>query len=196
MRKHSLIIILLTTMLLGACAGDAAQEATATNTPEPTPASPTSPPPTPEPTATEDLFALVEPYLGEWSGEWRNTTFGSSGAVRATLEAQPDGTASFTVDLDGFVFGALDPDPKTYTGSYTADGATFEAPGDPLFGDLTIQASFDGQVTITGEMVPVPGIAQLDAVGSFTPQEIALEYTVTFAGGDLAEGEMTLTKTP
>lgn len=196
MNKRLLIPILLAAMLLGACGGDAAQEATATNTPQPAPASPTPPPPTPKPTATEDLFALVEPYLGEWNGEWRNTTFGSSGAARATIEAQPDGTASFTVDLDGFVFGALNPDPKTYTGSFTADGATFVAPDDPLFGDLTIQVSPDGEVTITGEMVPIQGIAQLDAVGSITPDEIALEYTVTFVGGDLAVGEMALTKSP
>lgn len=148
-------------------------------------------PPTP---AEDTAYQDVQAYLGEWSGAWRNITFGSSGAAFATLAAEQDGTASFTVDLDGFVFGVIDPDPITYVGSFSADGAIFEAPGDPLFGDLTMKVTADGEVAIVGELVPIEGIAQLSATGTITPEEIFLEYIVTFAAGDTAVGEMTLTK--
>ncbi|NIS80600.1 MAG: hypothetical protein GTO14_10435 [Anaerolineales bacterium] len=194
MKKSVLGLIVLLAVSLTACGGGAPSP-TATNTPEP--AQPTSPPATatPEPTPTEDTtYKRVQEYLGEWSGEWRNTTFGSRGAARATFTAEPDGTATFTIDLDGFVFGALDPDPVTYTGTFSADGAIFEAPGDPLFGDLTITVSSDGKVTILGELVPVEGIASLAATGTITPEVLNLKYTVTFAGSGEAVGEFELTK--
>ena len=150
----------------------------------------------PEPTPTEDnTYDQVQLYLGEWSGEWHNTTFGSTGAARASTTAEPDGSATFTVDLDGFVFGALDPNPMTYIGTYTADGVTFEAPGDPLFGDLTIIVTRDGEITIQGELVPIEGIASLFASGTITADEVSLSYTVAFAGGGEAVGEMVLAKT-
>ena len=150
----------------------------------------------PELTPTKDnTFDQAQLYVGEWSGEWRNTTFGSTGAARASTTAEPDGSATFTVDLDGFVFGALDPDPMTYIGTYTADGATFETPDDPLFGDLTIIVTRDGEITIQGELVPIDGIASLFATGTITADEVSLNYTVAFSGGGEAVGELVLTKT-
>lgn len=187
MRKLILILVLLLGMLLSACGGDETPEATATPEPKPTTAVP--------PTPTEDTtFQDIQAYLGDWSGEWRNITFGSSGAVHATFSAEEVGTLSFTVDLDGFVFGALDPDPISYSGSFDPEGAVFNIPGDSLFGDLSINVSKDGAVTIVGESVPDERIDSITAEGTVTPMEVSLDYEVTFTTGDSAVGEMTLTK--
>lgn len=187
MRKHITIMVLLMVLMLAACGAEETPEPTATPAPEPT----TQVPPTP----TEDAaFQAIQPYLGNWSGEWRNTTFASSGAVSATVSAEEDGTLTFSVDLDGFVFGALDPDPVTYSGNFDAEGVVFNIPGDPLLGDLTIAITADGEVVIVGESVPDERIDKVSAVGTVTPEEISLEYIVTFATGDSAVGEMSLTK--
>jgi hypothetical protein len=187
MRKHIFIMVLLIVLLLAACGKDETPEATAATAPEPTVEVP--------PTPTEDAaFKALQAYLGNWSGEWHNVTFGSSGAVSATVSADEDGTLTITVDLDGFVFGALDPDPITYSGKFDAEGAVFTIPGDPLFGDLTITITEDGEVAIVGESVPDERIDKISAVGTVTPQEISLEYIVGFTAGDSAVGDMTLTK--
>ncbi len=187
MRKHIFIMVLLMALMLAACGAEEIPESTVTPAPEPT----TQVPPTP----TEDAaFQALQAYLGAWSGEWRNTTFGSSGAVSATVSADEDGTMTFSVDLDGFVFGALDPDPVTYSGNFDAEGAVFNIPGDPLLGDLTITVTADGEVVIVGESVPDERIDKVSAVGTVTPEEISLEYIVTFTTGDSAVGEMSLTK--
>ena len=164
-----------------------------TKPPEPPPSTETPIPPTP----TEDTkFDEVLAYLGEWSGEWRNITFGSSGAVSATFVAEEDGAAAFTIDLDGFVFGALDPEPMIYSGSFSSEGAVFDIPADPLFGDLTISVTVDGEISIVGDLVPMEGIAQISAAGTITSEEMHLDYTVTFSTGDPAIGEMNLLKNP
>ena len=191
MSKHIVALVLLAALILVSCGGS--------DTPEPT--TPPEPPPPTEtpipPTPTEDTtFQEVQAYLGEWSGEWRNITFGSSGAVSASFLAEEDGTAAFTIDLDGFVFGALDPDPMTYTGSFSSEGAVFDIPADPLFGDLTITVTAEGEISITGELVPVEGIAQISAIGTISSEEMHLDYTVTFSAGEPAIGEMNLTKNP
>jgi hypothetical protein len=190
MNKRIVILVLMASILLTACGSDTPEP---TKPPEPPPPTDTPIPPTP----TEDTtFQEVQAYLGEWSGEWRNITFGSSGAVSATFAAEEDGTAAFTIDLDGYVFGAFDPDPMTYTGSFSSEGAVFDIPTDPLFGDLTITATTDGEISIEGNLVPIEGIAQISATGTITAEEIHLDYTVTFSAGDPAIGEMNLTKNP
>ncbi len=187
MKKQQFIMVLLMTFLLGACGQD--------DTPQPTAAIVSEPMKETSPTPTEDaIFQALQEYLGEWRGEWRNITFGSSGGIQATVNAEKDGTLSFTVDLDGFVFGALDPDPISYSGNFDAAGVVFIIPGDPLFGDLSITVTDDGEIAIVGESVPDERIEKISAVGTATPEEIFLEYIVVFAAGNSAVGDMTLTK--
>jgi hypothetical protein len=197
MQKSKYTVVLVLALALVACGGEAAPEPTPTPEPEQMAPTATTPPPAPTsaPTATEDTgFEQASAFAGEWSGSWENTTFGSSGDARAAIDVQPDGTATFTVDLDGMVFGMLDPDPMTYEGTYDANGATFEAPGDPLFGDLAISVTPAGDVTINGELVPVDGIASLSASGTISSDSIQLEYTVVFTGGGEAMGVLNLVK--
>ena len=50
--------------------------------------------------------------LGEYTGQWNNATFGSSGALYVTvIEVNTDaGFVLVQVDVDGFAFGAEDPE--------------------------------------------------------------------------------------
>ena len=81
---------------------------------------------------------------GDWVGEWNNLTYGSSGPTSMEVIVREDGTVSITFDLDGFVFGLLDPPDITFDMNYDADGRVFDKTGDSPFGDLTLTATADG----------------------------------------------------
>jgi hypothetical protein len=81
---------------------------------------------------------------GRYEGAWNNLTFGSMGA--ASLDVSIVGTdGSFTLDLDGFVFGVIDPPAATVTGTVNPDGSVdFDITNpDPIFGATTV-VTFDG----------------------------------------------------
>lgn len=199
--QHIFIFAALSLSLLGCGGGEAEPTATttpppqepATDTPEPTPEP--SDTPTAEPSPTEDTgYDRALLFTGKWEGEWRNTTFGSRGGIEAEAFANPDGTASFSIDLGGLVFGALDPDPQTYSGTFDAEGAYFQILDDPVFGEVLITILSSGEVSMTADLIPDPGIATMEATGALTPDELTATYTITFIGGGQASGEVTLTK--
>lgn len=72
----------------------------------------------------------------------------------------------------------------------------FAAPGDPLFGDLTITISAEGQVAVVGELVPVPGIARMEATGTLSLEQTQICDTGRHASGGSAVFEMTLSEEP
>ena len=151
--------------------------------------------PIPAPTVAEDTgFDQAALFAGDWVGTWLNITFGSTGAIDVNIVVNSDGTAEFTIDIGGFVFGAFDPPPLTYFGIYDADGAYFEVMDDPFFGNVVITISFDGEINMTGELIPDAGIATMESTGILSLDEINATYTISFVGGGEAIGEVTLTK--
>lgn len=144
--------------------------------------------------AVDEAFERASRFAGEWQGQWVNQTFGSSGAARGSVEIDPDGSARFIIDFDGFVFGVVDPPAKSYEGSYSTDGSHFEADDDPLFGDLRIDVDAEGNMVVSGEMVPVEGIASFSGTGTLTESTLQLDYTVQFPGGGEANGIIEMTK--
>lgn len=214
MRRNN-IPVLLVVWVIFSLIQQACAASTATETPTPEPPEPTSVPsdtvvptdtpvPTPQDTATPTLepsptvapgyeAALV--YVGRWEGSWRNITFGSNGPIEGEFLVYPDGTAEISVDVGGFVFGMVDPDPITFAGTYNETEAIFELFNDPVFGYLiaTISA-VTNEITLVGEIIPDSGIASLEASGMFTENTINTEYTVVFATGGQAVGEANLTK--
>jgi hypothetical protein len=152
--------------------------------------------PATEAPAGQGMIERARQYQGDWVGQWTNITYGSSGEAVGSITVDDTGEFTFVIDLGGFVFGMGDPPPMTYVGQVTEEGAYLEALGDPLFGDLVMQVTPDGQVTIMGSLIPVEGIASLSATGTITPTEARLDYTVNFAFGDPAHGEVILQKMP
>ena len=70
-------------------------------------------------------YQAAQAFQGEWSGSWLNKTFGSTGEASASIRVEPGGQAEFTLDLGGMVFGLIDPDPITYTGTFDETGASY-----------------------------------------------------------------------
>lgn len=173
----------------------AAEEPPASEEPTSTPEPAAEPTATPEPTPTPSAYDTFKAVAGEWTGSWTNTTFGSTGSAGATITINPDGTASYVLDLGGLVFGLIDPPPKEFAGTYDSSGATFQVQDDDLFGDVTITVSADGAISFGGTDVPVPGIDSVSAEGTITAQAVEMSYTVTFSGGGTAEGVMSMTPT-
>lgn len=138
-----------------------------------------------------ERFSVV---AGDWRGSWRNTTFGSTGSATASIEIHEDGTARFTLDLGGMVFGVLDPPPKIFDGTYDAEGARFAAQGDSLFGDMTITVDDGGAIAMSGLNIPFTNIDTLQAAGTITSSAISMTYTVGFPDGASARGELTMAK--
>lgn len=152
--------------------------------------------PATEAPAEQGMIERARQYQGDWVGQWTNITYGSSGEAVGSITVDDTGEFTFVIDLGGFVFGMGDPPPMTYVGQVSEQGAILEALGDPLFGDLVMQVTPDGEVTIMGSLIPVEGIASLSATGTITPTEARLDYTVKFAFGDPAQGEVILQKMP
>ena len=137
---------------------------------------------------------------GVYQGSWNNTTFGSTGPASAIVGIVTN-QISFTLDLDGNVFGGSNPTPLVMTGTLNPDhSATFNPVlAHPTYGDVTGALSPTGAITATGVNVPGPTIASVSLTGQFVPGSIDLNYIVTFepsAGGGTANGFIDLNLVP
>lgn len=141
---------------------------------------------------TTPLVALAS---GNWAGSWRNTTFGTTGTMTATLTANTIAqTMQIVLDVNGNVFGAGDPPPDTFTGSYTP-GATGTLTGtSPRFGTVSVTLSSTGTFTGSCTNIPVAGVSRMDFNGSFAGATASITYTITFTSGGTAVGTATLTR--
>lgn len=96
--------------------------------------------------------AAAQELAGDYTGEWHNLTFGSTGSIEAGLVVdEAAATAALTLDLGGNVFGATDPDAFTVEFDLTSDGPY--AGSNDIFGDFTVAVT-DGHVTLTAPDVP------------------------------------------
>jgi hypothetical protein len=195
--------ILLTLVVLTACGGsaDQANPEAMNNMPEDSgsaeetePTDPPAPTETPEPTMAPG-YEMAMQYSGTWEGTWKNTTFGSEGPITITGTVYQDGTVTMEVDVGGFVFGLIDPDPQTYTGTYDANGVLFSILDDPIFGQLEVEMDFNGTFSAMADLIPEASIASMQVSGTFGDGMAQGEYMIEFAGGGGAEGVIELTQT-
>ncbi len=196
------VSLMLLLLVLLACAGAPQPTATPepsptslpTDTPAPTPT--LAPTDTPAPTATPTPAAAPgyeawQEFEGDWSGSWKNSTFGTTGSAEATVVVRDDGTAEIMLDLGGGVFGAANPPAITLTGTYTATEATFTLEGDPTFGNITLTFTAEGKVTGVVEKA-MRGAGKVDLTGTMTQEKMELNYTVAFSAVK-AKGVLALT---
>jgi hypothetical protein len=124
----------------------------------------------------------VQDLAGRYVGAWTNTTFGSTG--KAVIEIQITGTnATLLFDMDGYVFGSMDPPLITMPGTVIGEVILIDNKGVGMFGD--IKGSVDAvQKTLTATLTNIPGgrIQSVTNVGTIDGGVIALDYTVHFPG--------------
>lgn len=133
--------------------------------------------------------------VGNYSGTWTNTTFGSSGD--AFLEVsfnQSNSSMQFILDLDGFVGGLPDPDPRTLNGTYNSNGATIDSLGTE--GDLLLTWDADATIQYVITNISTYGFETQGGTGIGTGDVIMLDYFVEFSTGDSAFGTVEMFKQP
>jgi hypothetical protein len=134
-------------------------------------------------TSAIDAYPFVSGYVGHFTGNWTNKTFGSTGAV--TWDITADESAR-TVDIDmtiaGPVFGGPGVKPEKIRLTHLAEGVIRGT--SPAFGDIDGTITPDGTLTITLTNIPGGAIAKVAIDGNLTGGDtISINYEVTFAGG-------------
>ena len=142
-------------------------------------------------------FASAQTNL--YTGSWTNTTFGSTGGASAILTSTPP-SFTFTLDLDGNVFGGSNPTPLTLVGTMNPDGSISFNPviGHPTYGDVTGSVSPTRAITAMAINVPGPQVESVALNGQFIPGAIDINYSVNFeaAGVPPAQGFIDLNLVP
>jgi len=199
--RRSLGILIATVSLIAASCGDSGSTTAAggaTTAPPTTAASTTAAPattaaPTTTAAATTTKAApeVTNPPKsplpeGSSTGQWNNTTFGSTGKAISDVGVTGD-TLSVLLDLtDGFVLGqgisdvfSIDLPISELAAGYTIDN--------PFLGTLKITIK-DGKVDVVGTGTPVAGISGFTATGIITDTSLSGTYEVQFDTGDPAVG--------
>ena len=189
-RSWFAVAIVASLLMLAAC-GDNNDDTTTDDTPEPDATQPADDTTDDEGAAGSEFFQSL---AGDWTGTWTNTTFGSTGDITVGGTASDDGTGEATIDIGGQVFGLVDPDAQNVSATFDNDTLTIEVAGDPVFGDISITVTADGQMTMEATNIPNPDIDRMTAEGTATATQIDVTYTVHFADGSTAEGTATLSK--
>jgi len=196
MRRGALTILSLA-LAVTACGDDASTTTAAVTTAAPTTAAPTTTAAVvttagATTTSVDEVAARVAAatgYAGTYTGEWNNTTFGSSGSI--DIEFGVDAAtalATLVLDLGGNVFGVGDPDPLQAEFDLNAAGPY--SGNDPLFGDYTVDIDEAGHLSVVAAAVPGVGGLELTLEGDFTAGEFAGTYVI--AG--LADGTFVATR--
>jgi hypothetical protein len=146
-------------------------------------------------TTTEDPVAyrltLATILAGNWVGEWRNTTAGTIGPLTVDVRVDEAArTATVTIDLDGAVFGAVDPEAFALTVDLT-QAPPYAATAD-LLGAITFSMTDTGAFSLESADVPTEGIATFWASGEAGSERVEIEYGVGFDDGSTADGVATL----
>ena len=132
-------------------------------------------------------------FEGNWVGQWVNTSFGSTGAITATLTMDlATLEAILLIDVDGTVLGAPDPMPTTIVAPIgsTSIEVDYDA---PLHGPIRLTL-VPGAFDVASVTVPAQGIGAWTYTGTNTDTTHTATFTVTFSGGGGAQGTVNVQK--
>jgi hypothetical protein len=139
----------------------------------------------------------ADTYVGNWTGTWTNTTFGSTGAARVVVtkdSARAAGDLHFNVDLDGSVFGGSNPSPENLGATVAEDVATLTATTSNTYG--TLSGTLEGDGTISGGGTDVAGqVKSYTVTGTWSATAIDADVVISFDDGSAdATAKLALTK--
>jgi hypothetical protein len=131
-------------------------------------------------------YAGLPDVIGHYEGAWTNLTFGSTG--KAVIDIQVTGTnATLIFDMDGYVFGYIDPPLISMPGTVTGSSIYIDNKGVGIFGD--IKGLVDGAMgTFSVTLTNIPGnsIQHISVIGTIQGGRLSLDYTVDFYGPSTA----------
>jgi hypothetical protein len=143
---------------------------------------------------TVETRVVFADYAGTWKGSWKNNTTGDTGPTTLVVTLSPSGSQmTWTIDVEGPVFGGNSPGTATFNGTVTADTITI-AGQSASFGQLTLIVNKSGSVSGTGTNVNDPNVTSFSFQGTWTKTTFNLDYTVNLKDGKTATGTITLTK--
>jgi adhesin/invasin len=144
-------------------------------------------------TATAGLNAAA--FVGNWNGNWTNTTFGSSGTTTLVIaQGSQPGQVTITHSGTGTVLGGSGAPAETRSNIPYAPAAFTLQTVSNTFGNVTLNVDATGAVVGSGTQVPNAAISRWDCTGTISPTQIRLNFTVTFTAGGTAVGSITITK--
>lgn len=126
------------------------------------------------------VSGAIRDLQGHYVGAWTNQTFGSTG--KAVININWSGTnAALVFDMDGFVFGQVDPPVISMPGTVQGNTIVIDNQGVGIFGDIKGLVDADAG-TLTSTLTNVPGgyILDVTVTGTITNDVISLGYTVDF----------------
>ncbi len=150
--------------------------------------------PVEEPQEQATLYEELQPYEGRWIGGWTNETFKTSGDIVVDVVIREDGYVDVTYDLQGYVFGWINPEPRTTRGVYNVEGVFFTVSNDYVFGDVNVHLTPEQLIVISGARIPLTRVDLVEATGTFDETQASLEYTVRFLRTGGSRGAVTLIK--
>lgn len=137
---------------------------------------------------------------GKWSGNWKNTTFGSTGSIRATVRFK-DGKLKPTIQFGGNVFGCAAPPPAIFTLSKGSGNNQYNAGGFKVnrateaFGKVvgTYKHSTN-KLTGSGTKPPCRQQLKWKLTGKLTSSKFTGTVTITLEDGSKATAKLTAKK--
>ena len=153
-------------------------------------------------TFTASALAMLNAaqFAGTYTGTWTNTTFGSTDVASANIVVNTlASNATVTIAASGNVLGTPGGIPATpRVTPYTASTAAFTG-NVPQLGNIVltfVSTTTPGRLDIvaSGTAVPNGAITRWDAIGTITPSQISMTFTVTFVVGAPAVGTIVLNK--
>jgi hypothetical protein len=126
---------------------------------------------------------------GDWEGIWKNTTFGSTDSIFATMSVDTDSKKVHVEIKTKGIFGDPTPVHYIYDESYTEEMDTVRiAPPNGLVGEIVV--SDDGN--ITGQITQPMFNLTVDFTGTWSESNIDVNYVLS--GGFVAEGFVQMVK--
>lgn len=135
------------------------------------------------------LFVIPAAHAALYTGSWKNTTFGSSGAMKIDLTIK-DGRAKGSLDLDGNVFGGIDPPAIPFNFPFNPNkSGNFKISGTVL-GNFAGTYSKNGDLTVTITKTPggFPKETRIDGKLDLKLQTFKATYEIDDNAGLFAEG--------
>lgn len=135
------------------------------------------------------LFLIPAAKAAIYTGSWKNTTFGSTGALKIDLTLK-DNRASGSLDIDGNVFGGADPPAIPFNFPFNPDKPAKFKISNTVLGTLSGSYAPDGRLDVVIRNTPggFPKEARIAAKINLKLRMFTATYEIDDDSGLFAEG--------